>query len=138
MRLAQEDAITGVPQMVELATYRIVQEALTNVVKHAGARHAAVSVRVRSGVLRVEVVDDGTTAIATAGGAGGFGLVGMRERAVAVGGSIEYGPLPGGGFRVAAWLPTASADGRPPASEDIPDPLTTDIPDPLTTEGEAR
>lgn len=136
--LAQEEAITGVPQMVELATYRIVQEALTNVVKHAGARHAAVSVRARSGVLRVEVVDDGTTAIATAGGAGGFGLVGMRERAVAVGGTIEYGLLPGGGFRVAAWLPTASADGLPPASEDIPDPLTTDIPDPLTTEGEAR
>ncbi|MER7177197.1 sensor histidine kinase [Streptomyces mesophilus] len=107
----------AVSPMAELAAYRIVQESLTNVVKHAGARHAAVSVRVEGERMVVEVVDDGVSAppgafpeggIGTAAGSdagGGFGLIGMRERAVAAGGTIEYGPVAGGGFRVRAELP---------------------------------
>ncbi|ONK12374.1 sensor histidine kinase [Streptomyces sp. MP131-18] len=95
------------PPVVELTAYRIVQEALTNVVKHSNARHAAVSVRAADGRLLVEVTDDGPGG-AHAGGGTGFGLLGMRERATAVGGSLEYGVVPGGGFRVSASLPAAS------------------------------
>lgn len=90
------------PQVLELAAYRIVQEALTNVIKHAEARHAAVSVGRDGDRLTVEVVDDGTTAD---GPGDGFGLIGMRERAAAVGGRMEAGPVPGGGWRVRAQLP---------------------------------
>ncbi|RKN10094.1 sensor histidine kinase [Streptomyces radicis] len=95
----------GVPPVVELAAYRIVQEALTNVVKHSGARHAAVSVRAVDGGLLVEVTDEGPAAPSPGTG---FGLLGMRERAAAVGGTLEYGALPGGGFRVRALLPVAA------------------------------
>ncbi|MFE3856751.1 sensor histidine kinase [Streptomyces griseorubiginosus] len=100
--LRQEGADDGVPSVAGLAVYRIVQEALTNVVKHSGARHASVSVARRDGVLAVEVVDDGRPVEMTTGG---FGLIGMRERAVAAGGRIDCGPLSGGGFRVRAELP---------------------------------
>ncbi|WP_405907353.1 hypothetical protein OG742_19985 [Streptomyces sp. NBC_00828] len=85
------------------------QEALTNVVKHSGARHAAVSVVCRDGMLAVEVVDDGPPFPPPA--VGGFGLVGMRERVAAAGGRIDYGPVPAGGFRVRAVLP-AGEDSR--------------------------
>ncbi|MEU0909619.1 sensor histidine kinase [Streptomyces althioticus] len=97
-----------VPQVVELAAYRIVQEALTNVIRHAGARKVAVSAVREGDLLTVEVADDG----AAAGGQGdGFGLIGMRERAAAVGGRIVAGPAPGGGWRVRASLPAgAGAD----------------------------
>ncbi|MDT6982341.1 sensor histidine kinase [Streptomyces lusitanus] len=91
-----------VPQMVQLAAYRIVQEALTNVIKHAEARQVTVSAVREDGRLRVEVADDGT---AHTGPGDGFGLIGMRERAAAVGGRIEAGPAPGGGWRVRAHLP---------------------------------
>ncbi|MFF0724363.1 sensor histidine kinase [Streptomyces sp. NPDC004134] len=101
--LRREGTEAGVPPLVGLAAYRIVQEALTNVIKHAGAARAAVSVRRAGGRLAVEVVDDGRGPGAEPGE--GFGLVGMRERAVAVGGTIEYGPEPEGGFAVRAWLP---------------------------------
>ncbi|MFI8091047.1 sensor histidine kinase [Streptomyces sp. NPDC086080] len=103
-----------VPHLVELAAYRIAQEALTNVIRHARARHAAVSVGRAAGDdgdrLTVEVTDDG---IADGGPGEGFGLVGMRERAAAVGGRVEAGPVPGGGWRVRAELPAGqrAADG---------------------------
>lgn len=97
---------TEPPPSVQLAAYRIVQEALTNVVRHADARHAAVSVTEAGGRLVVEVVDDGPPRAGPTGQ--GFGLLGMRERATAVGGELEYGPLPGGGFRVRARLPVAT------------------------------
>ncbi|WP_069885841.1 sensor histidine kinase [Streptomyces luteocolor] len=113
-------ASAGLPRMVDLAAYRIVQEALTNVVKHAGARHAAVSVGLRERRLCVEVVDDGKgdggQGPGGPGAGAGFGLLGMRERASAVGGSIESGALPDGGFRVRAELPidaTPGEGGRP-------------------------
>ncbi|MFI8880700.1 sensor histidine kinase [Streptomyces sp. NPDC055243] len=102
------------PRLVELAAYRIVQEALTNVIKHAEARHVAVSVVVAGGRLAVEVTDDGP---ATAEGPGeGYGLIGMRERATAMGGDLEAGPLRGGGWRVRAVLPVES--GATPSAED--------------------
>jgi signal transduction histidine kinase len=92
----------------DLAAFRIVQEALTNVVRHSGSRHARV--RLEHGgdgdgtTLRLRIDDDGPATGADAGGSGN-GLAGMRERAVALGGTIEAGPRPDGGFRVLAVLP---------------------------------
>ncbi|MFJ6573820.1 sensor histidine kinase [Streptomyces sp. NPDC091292] len=98
-----------VPHLVELAAYRIVQEALTNVIKHAAARHAAVSVTLAGDRLAVEVIDDGHPPAAPPGGAHGYGLVGMRERAAALGGTVEAGPRAAGGWRVFASLPVGGA-----------------------------
>ncbi|MHB8621719.1 MAG: sensor histidine kinase [Chloroflexota bacterium] len=98
---------------VELSAYRIVQEALTNTLKHAGAVHATVSVRWAADRLEVEVDNDGPAAGqaligSTIPAGGGNGLVGMRERVLLFGGELEAGPRPGGGFRVVARLPLAS------------------------------
>ncbi|MEU6575203.1 sensor histidine kinase [Streptomyces sp. NPDC046805] len=88
----------------DLAAFRIVQEALTNVVRHSGSRHARVHLERDADALRLRVDDDGPATGADAGGSGN-GLAGMRERAAALGGTIEAGPRPGGGFRVLAVLP---------------------------------
>jgi signal transduction histidine kinase len=99
------------PAGVDLSAYRIVQEALTNVVKHAGPARAQVVVGYRDQDVTVEVIDDGRGAVTSAGDgqAGtGHGLIGMRERVQAFGGDLEAGPRPGGGFRVAARLPLAA------------------------------
>ncbi|MGW6456609.1 sensor histidine kinase [Streptomyces sp. NPDC055078] len=95
------------PQLVELAAYRIVQEALTNVIKHAdAARHAAVSVALTGDRLDIEITDDGRVPVPSPGADDdGYGLIGMRERAAAVGGSVAAGPAPGGGWCVRAVLP---------------------------------
>ena len=93
------------PSGLDLAAYRIVQEALTNTLKHAGA--AKVSVRIafgRDGVT-IDVVDNGTPNGSANGTGGGHGLVGMRERTAIYGGSLVAGPRPGGGFAVSARLP---------------------------------
>ncbi|MBU6533394.1 sensor histidine kinase [Streptomyces mayonensis] len=87
-----------------LAAFRIVQEALTNVVRHSGSRRARVRLGRDGGALRLCVDDDGPATGAEAGGSGN-GLAGMRERAAALGGTIEAGPRPDGGFRVLATLP---------------------------------
>ncbi len=94
----------GVPPGVDLTAYRIVQEALTNVLKHAGPAHAHVVVGYEPAALRLEIADDGrgTNGRATEGG---HGLVGMRERVGVYGGSLQAGPVAGGGFRVIARLP---------------------------------
>jgi signal transduction histidine kinase len=124
----------GLPECsgaVELAAYRIVQEALTNVVRHSGASRAVIELGAdASGDLVVEVRDDGRGPVPTpAGSAGsaGFGLTGMAERAGAVGGTIEHGaagalddadnadgarPGSGPGFRVRAVLPTSGTRRR--------------------------
>jgi signal transduction histidine kinase len=98
----------AVPAGVDLAAYRIVQEALTNVLKHAGRAQASVVVRYQPGAVHVEVLDDGRGAGSrVAGGYGsgsGHGLVGMRERAALYDGRLEAGPRRGGGYRVAATL----------------------------------
>nr|WP_043498367.1 sensor histidine kinase [Streptomyces glaucescens] len=92
------------PPAADLAAFRIVQEALTNVVRHSGSRNARVRLTGDRGTLRLRIDDDGPATGADAGG-GGNGLAGMRERAAALGGTIEAGPRPGGGFRVDAVLP---------------------------------
>ncbi|WP_075903943.1 sensor histidine kinase [Actinomadura sp. CNU-125] len=92
----------GLPDGVGLAVHRIVQEAVTNVVKHAAPARCEATVRDDRGVVRIEVTDDGPGGDV---GRGGHGLVGMRERVAVYGGRFEAGPLPGGGFRVVATLP---------------------------------
>ncbi len=109
------DGVDDLPPMVGLAAYRIVQEAITNVIRHAGARHARVSVHLDEGDLVVEVTDDGRGAApAAADGQRGFGLVGMRERAAAVGGRVEHGRRPGRGFGVRAVLPVPPTEQADP------------------------
>jgi signal transduction histidine kinase len=100
VRLDEELSHEALPPAVELAAYRIVQEALTNVSRHAHARTATVRVRFDHDVT-VEVVDDGVGGPAPVGN----GITGMRERAAALGGDVETGPGPAGGFRVVAHLP---------------------------------
>jgi signal transduction histidine kinase len=96
------------PAVIEVTVYRIVQEALTNVIRHANAEHAQVVVTVDDDALVVDVSDDGRPrhrAATPIGPNQGFGLVGMTERAAAVDGRIEFGRVAGGGFRVHAVLP---------------------------------
>ncbi|MET9961881.1 sensor histidine kinase [Streptomyces sp. NPDC006326] len=99
------------PPDIELAAFRIVQEALTNVVRHARAAHCRVAVAYGPQELSLEVTDDGR---GTSGGGGGFGITGMRERTALLHGSFEAGPGPGGGFRVAAVLPLEPDQERGP------------------------
>ncbi|MFG2331595.1 sensor histidine kinase [Streptomyces sp. NPDC048604] len=93
-----------VPPGADLAAFRIVQEALTNVVRHSGSRTARVRVEQRPDALRLQIDDDGPATGDDAGGSGN-GLAGMRERAAALGGTIDAGTRPDGGFRVRATLP---------------------------------
>jgi signal transduction histidine kinase len=96
---------------VELSAYRIVQEALTNTLKHARGARARVWVRYEPTALEVRVVDEGgTEPAAPAADSGGHGLVGMRERVAMFGGSLEAGPAEGG-YRVAARLPLDATAG---------------------------
>lgn len=98
-----EGQLDDLPTGLDLSAYRIVQEALTNTLKHAGASRAEVDVRRTPTSIELEIVDDGRGA---ANGTGsGRGLIGMRERANLAGGEIDAGPLPSGGFRVHARLP---------------------------------
>jgi len=100
------------PAAVDLAAYRIIQESLTNVIRHAGPATAAVSVAYCDDALLIDVCDTGRGQPAeTASEGTGHGLAGMRERATAVGGSLEAGPGPRGGFRVAARLPLPARTG---------------------------
>ncbi|MBD0694266.1 sensor histidine kinase [Streptomyces sp. CBMA123] len=109
------DGLGGLPVDVEAAAFRIVQEALTNTVKHAGADRVAIRVRRAGEVLEVVVSDNGrgvplTADRMVAGWSGGRGLVGIRERATACGGRAEAGPGPEGrGFLVSARLPLGPA-----------------------------
>ena len=96
--------LSTLPPGVELSCYRIVQEALTNTLKHSGARHAQVSVRSDGRDVTVQVHDDGYGETAS-GRASGQGLIGLRERAAAYGGTLSAGPAPGGGYLVEAVLP---------------------------------
>jgi signal transduction histidine kinase len=100
----QEGTACDVPIGVELSAYRIVQEALTNTIRHTSSPVAAVTVRYLPGELEVEVSDDGPDAARPANG-GGRGLTGMRERAALLGGSLIAEPRPEGGFLVSARLP---------------------------------
>jgi signal transduction histidine kinase len=114
--LAVEVRTTGparpVDGVVGVTAYRIVQEALTNVLRHADARRACVDLAFEADALVIRVADDGrgpraVRPRATDGG-GGQGLVGMRERVSVLGGRLETGPAPGGGFAIEARLPLPS------------------------------
>jgi signal transduction histidine kinase len=100
--LRVEGELDDLPTGLDLSAYRIVQEALTNAIKHAGASAAEVRVRRTAAGVELEVVDDGA---GPSGNGRGQGLIGMRERASLLGGEVEAGPKPGGGFRVRATLP---------------------------------
>ena len=118
--LATTLTVTGnrrpLPPEVDLTAYRIVQESLTNVIRHAGPAAATVSIGYTGTELRIEIADTGrgvtgtgsTGNTGTESTGGGHGLAGMRERAASVGGSVEAGPGAGGGFLVAARLPLGS------------------------------
>ncbi|MFF7734666.1 MULTISPECIES: histidine kinase [unclassified Streptomyces] len=110
-RVEQTVRVAQAPPAVGAAAYRIVQEALTNAVRHAGPEPGVhVELDERDGALHVSVRDDGTGP--TPGGTPGFGLVGMRERARSVGGTLDAGPRTGGGFEVTAVLPLATTGER--------------------------
>ena len=102
-------ATAAVPPAIGHAGYRIVQEGLTNVLRHSTAKHARVRIGQDEGALLVEVLDNGQAVTGTGGG-GGHGLLGMRERAAALGGSCEAGQAPGGGWRVRARIPIERED----------------------------
>ncbi|MGW7243394.1 sensor histidine kinase [Streptomyces sp. NPDC054804] len=107
VRVHREGVLDGLPATVDLAAYRIVQEALTNTLRHAaGADEVSVRVTVDGECVKITVADNGHAPQGSSVPAGeGRGLVGMKERARLVGGSLRAGPLPGGGFEVTARLP---------------------------------
>jgi signal transduction histidine kinase len=119
------------PPGVDLAAYRIVQEALTNVVRHVGPTRVTIELRERGDALTITIEDDGpkpggSSPSAAAPLAPGNGIAGMRERASALGGSLDAGRRPGGGFRVVATLPLDVADTDPtthPPGDEV-DPST--------------
>jgi signal transduction histidine kinase len=95
----------ALPAAVDVSVYRIVQEALTNVLKHAGPARAEVTIGCAADTVTVEVTDNGIAEPGRKPPAGGHGLAGMRERAAVFGGELAAGPRPGGGFAVRARLP---------------------------------
>lgn len=106
VELRMEGAPAELPAALQVAVYRIVQEGLTNVMRHAGGARATVHVRVTAEEVIVEVRDDGSGAPTASSDAGtNSGLAGMRERTGALGGSLQTGVRPGGGFGVRAVMP---------------------------------
>jgi signal transduction histidine kinase len=101
----REGEAPTLPAGVDLSAYRIVQEALTNTLRHARATRAEVTVRYRKQAVELEVRDDGRGSPGADLNGAGQGIVGMRERAALLGGTLEAGPLPAGGYRVHAHLP---------------------------------
>jgi signal transduction histidine kinase len=108
VELVEDGARPELPPGVDLVAFRIVQEALTNVRKHAGAVPTRVEVRYRGDAVEIEVVNAAGGRGADGNGAAGHGLIGMRERARLFGGRLETGPRPDGGFRVFARLPVGA------------------------------
>jgi signal transduction histidine kinase len=107
VEVEQTGAARSLPVSIDLAAYRIVQEALTNAVRHSGGSHALVHLEHGEAALVVQVDDDGRNV--KRAGVSGNGIVGMTERAHALGGTLEAGPTVEGGFRVRAWLPLNGA-----------------------------
>jgi signal transduction histidine kinase len=122
--LEAELTVTGIRRALspglDLAAYRVVQEALTNVIKHAGPAHTVIQVEYRPQELLITVADDGRPAgaggargLPAPAGAGGRGLIGLRERIAVHHGALDTGPRPGGGWRVRASIPLEpAADGQ--------------------------
>ncbi|QIK09919.1 sensor histidine kinase [Streptomyces sp. ID38640] len=135
--LTTEGAPATLPPGTDLAAFRIVQEALTNIVRHSGSRTARVLLRHTPGALEIRVDDDGPATAGTGEPGGGNGLIGMRERAAALGGTVEAGPRPDGGFRVRARIPLTGTrtPGRDPGADTVT-PTPTPTPTPTATEEE--
>jgi signal transduction histidine kinase len=108
--VALDNRLGAVPQAVQLAVYRIVQESLTNIVRHARASSARVVLEETARDYLVTVTDDGAGVSTQSDTTGGRGLLGMHERAELLGGTLDAGPLPGGGFRVVATIPKKASD----------------------------
>jgi signal transduction histidine kinase len=130
-------AVTGerfpLPAAVDLAAYRIVQESLTNVIRHAGPADAAVKLRYHPDEIVIDVTDTGRGSTAgsgplTVGGTAGHGQAGMRERAAAVGGTVQTGPRPGGGYQVTARLPVNGRLTSASGASSVAAPVEGNIP----------
>jgi signal transduction histidine kinase len=104
VRKLVEGDVRPLPAAVELAAFRIIQEAITNVIRHSGARHADVRIGYGAHLLTIEITDDGGAGRVGASEEGS-GIRGMRERAVALGGTLTMDTSPSGGTSVAAALP---------------------------------
>ncbi|MCT4354119.1 histidine kinase [Streptomyces sp. Je 1-79] len=130
---ATTGGVRALPAATGATVFRIVQEALTNVVKHAGARTASVRLAYGDGVLEVVVTDDGRgPRRGTRPGSGGHGLLGIRERAAAHGGTAATGPGPGGrGFEVRVALPVPL-----PAASPVPSPASSPASSPVSSPAE--
>jgi signal transduction histidine kinase len=109
VRLHLDGARAPLPRAIDLSAYRIVQEGLTNALKHARASQADVTIRYRPDELELQVVDNGHGAATTNGL--GHGLVGIRERVKIYGGEMSTGAAPAGGFVLTARLPVDGAEG---------------------------
>jgi signal transduction histidine kinase len=107
------------PEAADLAAYRVIQESLTNVRKHAACARAGLHLGYTAGALHLTIENDGHRASGThAPGPAGHGIIGMRERVAAVGGRLSAGPRPEGGYRVLAELPLSPPeDESPPEGE---------------------
>jgi signal transduction histidine kinase len=129
----------AVPPGPDLAAYRVVQEGLTNVLKHAGQARTHVRLDYRPAELVIEVADDGGGASpGCAAGAGpGRGLIGLRERIAIYGGNLDAGPRPGGGWRIRAVVPWPGADPPPRPGDSLPSARSglpaTSVPPPATS-----
>ncbi|HEY6790458.1 MAG TPA: ATP-binding protein, partial [Trebonia sp.] len=95
------------PAGLDLAAYRVIQEAVTNVIKHGATDRCQVTVACRQDTLTLEVTDNGSGSTASELPVAGNGIIGMRERAAMYGGEVQAAPLPGRGFRVTARFPLA-------------------------------
>jgi signal transduction histidine kinase len=105
VHLVIDGDLAALPATVDVSVYRIVQEALTNVLKHAGPARADVTIGCGLDAVTIEVTDDGTEESGHQAPGGGHGLAGMRERAAVFGGELAAGPRPGGGYAVRARMP---------------------------------
>ena len=105
VNLVIDGDLAALSAAVDVSVYRIVQEALTNVLKHAGPARAEVTTGCAAGTVAIEVTDNGAGQHGNGSPGGGHGLAGMRERAAVFGGELAAGPRPGGGFAVRALLP---------------------------------
>jgi signal transduction histidine kinase len=110
VELTVEGSPRPLPASIDLSLYRIVQEALTNALKHAGATHAKVVVCYGIHDIMVEVADDGRGPPPSAASAQGAGIIGMRERVTLFGGELQVGPRPQGGYAVQVCLPTSAEE----------------------------
>jgi signal transduction histidine kinase len=120
VELRIEGTACCLPAGMDLAAYRIVQEALTNTVKHGGKANAQVTVTYATDTLEIEVIDDGrgaAAALLSMSVPGGHGLIGMRERVALFGGQLSAGPVFTGGYRVFARMPIEPDDSARARSE---------------------